>query len=476
MVSHNSRIASLANIVLAPDQTVGAAINWSLPEDLCVPADALALAAQNNACPVEWLGAPTEPLVRFKAWHYNGRVSRPRGAREIISTQARHDDTAPHLVTYIYSVNLDGVGVERGQLAPVGSVTFDKRSESFWWRFECGAMQSGEDLDAYTARAAAALAPAVQPSDLTSFASHAVKSLSDVARFAQASCYSGDSLRLASRHLFSRLGGYLMSDRGGLWYLPRIDGGEKCPLTQAERLMQAIEVATDKAGQFYRLTMPRDAETTALAAHLVSEGIAERIGEIRAKVQDIAEVSRSGQHDGRIEELSRLKESIAVYRDLLGIFDEDLLADAAEVDRMMVAQIEVFTAGAPSRDDAKREKQKQRYEAKRDADGKQPRQKASKTASLTLAPTATPTTAPALVLDDSVLTQVVADFESRKVEIDAGEIVSHPISAGTFHIEADLAFGYIATFEPALSTARTASSFGATIVDAVASVKADLLR
>lgn len=475
MVSHNSRIASLASIVIKPEDTVGAAINWSLPEDLCVPADSLSIAAQNNSCPVEWLGAPTEPLVRFKAWHYGGRVSRPRGAREIIATQARHDDTAPNLVTFIYSVNLDGVGVERGRLAPVGSVTFDKESERFWWRFDNGAMQSGEDLDAYITRASIALAPAVHQSDLMAFAAHAMKSLDDVARFAQASCYSGDSLRLASRHLFARLGGYLMSDRGGLWYLPRIDGGEKCPLTQAERIMQTIEEATDKAGQFYRLTMPRDAETTALAAHLVSEGIAERIGEIRAKVQDIAEVSRSGQHDGRIEELSRLKESIAVYRDLLGIFDEDLLADAAEVDRMMRDQIEVFTAGAPDRDKAKKQKQRERYEAKREAEGKQTRQKASKAASDSPAATATTVTPSALVLDDSELTQVVADFESRKDDIDSGEIVERRISVGTFHIEADLAFGYICNFEPE-QDGRSASSFGATIVDAIASVTAELRR
>ena len=475
MVNHNSRIASLAKIIIKPEDTVGAAINWSLPEDLCITADALALAASNNSCPVEWLGAPTEPLVRFKAWHYGGRVSRPRGAREIVATQARHDDAAPHLVTYIYSVNIDGVGVERGRLAPVGSVTFDKKSEAFWWRFDCGAMQSGEDLDAYTARAADALAPAVQPSDLTSFASHVIKSLSDVSRFAQTSCYSGDSLRLASRHLFSRLGGYLMSDRGGLWYLPRIDGGEKCPLTQAERIMQTIEEATDKAGQFFRLTMPRDAETTALAAHLVTEGIAERIAEIKAKVAEITEVSRSGQHDGRVEELANLRESIGIYRDLLGIFDEDLLADAAEVDRMMREQVEVFTAGAPDREEAKKQKQRERYEAKREAEGKQGRQKGAKTASLNLAPTDAPAIAPAPILDDSELMQVIADFESRKDQIDWGEIVSRRISAGTFHIEADLAFGYICNFEPE-QDGRSASTFGVFIADAINAATADLLK
>lgn len=475
MVSHNSRIASLAKIIIKPEDTVGAAINWSLPEDLCISADALALAASNNNCPIEWLGAPTEPLVRFKAWHYGGRVSRPRGAREIVATQARHDDTAPHLVTYIYSVNLDGVGIERGRLAPVGSVTFDKRSERFWWRFDNGAMQNGEDLDEYITRASIALAPAVHQSDLVAFAAHAMKSLDDVARFAQASCYSGDSLRLASRHLFARLGGYLMSDRGGLWYLPRIDGGEKCPLTQAERIMQTIEEATDKAGQFYRLTMPRDAETTALAAHLVSEGIAERIAEIKAKVAEIAEVSRSGQHDGRIEELANLRESIAVYRDLLGIFDEDLLADAAEVDRMMREQVEVFTAGAPDREKAKKQKQRERYEAKREAEGKQGRQKGVKTASKDSAPTDAPATAPALILDDSELTQVIADFESRRSDIDSGEIIERRMSVGTFHIEADLAFGYICNFEPE-QDGRSASTFGATIADAINAAKADLTR
>jgi hypothetical protein len=463
MVSHNANIASLANIVIAPEQTVGAAINWSLPEALCIRADALALAASNNACPIDWIGAPTEPLVRFKAWHYNGRVSRPRGAREIIATQARHDDAAPHLVTFIYSVNLDGLGIEQGKLAPVGSVTFDRRTESFWWRFECGPMRSAEDLDAYIERAAFALAPSVQASDLTAFASHAIQSLADVSQFAQATCYSGDSLRLASRSLFSRLGGYLMSDRGGLWYLPRTDGGDDCPLTQAERLMRTIEEATDRAGMFYRLTMPRDVETTSLAANLVTEGLTARIGEIKAKVASLAEISRAGQHDTRIEELAQIKKSIAVYRDLLGIFDGDLLADAESVDAMMVEQIEAFDAGAPDREDAKKQKQRARYVAKREAEGKQPRQNASKTAKQMALPTDAPAKAPAPSLDAIEIAGIKAEIERLKIE-ETGEIAERSGSNFKIIIEADLAFGYICEIE---AGDRSASCFGGSISDAI---------
>lgn len=472
MVTHNSRIASLANIVIAPEQTVGAAINWSLPESLCVGADALALAASNSGCPLEWIGAPTEPLVRFKAWHYNGRVSRPRGAREIIATQARHDDAAPHLVTFVYSVNLDGLGIEQGKLAPVGSVTFDKRSQGFWWRFDNSTMQSGETLDDYMMRASIALAPAVQPSDLAAFASHAIKSLDDVARFAQASCYSGDSLRLASRMAFERLGGYLMSDRGGLWYLPRTDGGERCPLTQAERMMQAIESATDNVGKFYRLTMPRDVETTALAANLVSEGIAARIGEIKAKVAEISEISRAGQHDTRIEELADLKRSILIYRDLLGIFDGDLLADAEAVDAMMVEQISAFDAGAPIREEAKKQKQRERYVAKREAEGKQPRQKASKTASEIAAPTDAPALAPAPVLDASEIAQAKADIARLKID-ETGEIVTRRCSNFTIIVEPDLAFGFICIVE---AGDRSASCFGTGWNDAIDGAIAQVTR
>jgi hypothetical protein len=341
MTSHNVNIKSLASIALSPEQTVGASVNWSIPDQTRIPADAVSVSVAKHSIPASWVGKPTEPIVQFKFWHYGRRVPRAsRKDREIISTPARHN--AKELVSFVYSVNVDSEENEKGNLIPVGSVTFDKKSESFWWRFDCGAKQQSETDDEYHERALASMeSKGVQASDLTDFAKFAVDTLTDVDLFTRIPHYNGDALRDAAATVFKRLGGYSMSARGGFWYLPRTDGGERCPLTNAESFMAVVEEASDRACRFMRLTMPKDAQTTEMAATFVTDGIAGKLADLRERVSKV-EVTRKNQHGTRLEELAMLRADIALYRELLGVVDTELLTGAEEIQNMMEAQIRKF--------------------------------------------------------------------------------------------------------------------------------------
>lgn len=418
MVSHNSRIASLASLVLAPEQTVGASVNWTLPADLRIDEADLLSSARKFGLDESLLGSPTPPLTRFKAWHYDSRIPRPRGSREVLSTPARHDDK--NLVTFVYSANLDGAGKEKGLLAPIGAVTFELDSARFRWQFDCGPKRASETFDEYVDRALAdnQFAGRVDRKDFIAFAQYADRSLSDVDVFVRQPSYCGDALRHAAAATFRKVGGYSMSKRGGFWYLPRTDGGPTCPLSRAETFMQTVEEAAPSA-RFSRLTMPKDASTLEVAGGIVSEGLADQIRALSSKVADLKEVTRKGQHTTRLEELSEVRSKIALYRDLLGLFDEDLLSEADEVESMMREQIATFESSLPSKSE-KSDRAKQPTETQE--------QKSEQ---------ATP------LVDEAALVDLL---ESNLTNILAGEFVRLPfLDSVDLVVETDLAFGFVWT-------------------------------
>jgi len=424
MVSHNARISSLASLVLAPEQTIGASVNWTLPKSMRIAEVDLLGSARTLGLDESLLGSATSPLNRFKTWHYNNRIPRPRGSREVVSTASRHDDD--NLVTFVYSANLDGAGKEKGLLAPVGSVTFEVDAARFRWQFDCGAQRATETFDEYVDRALAEnpFAGRVDREDLLVFAKFADESLSDVDLFVQTPSYCGDSLRVAAASTFRKIGGYLMSDRGGFWYLPRTDGGPTCPLSRAETFMQTIEEASSGEARFSRLTMPKDASTLEVAGGIVSEGIAVQIRNLSAKVAEIREVTRKGQHTTRLEELSEVRSKIVIYRELLGLFDEDLLSEADSVERMMQEQTAIFESTAPS----KPEKSKR---------GKQ----SSSSSSSESEEEPTPVSAP--LVDEVAL---VVRLEAELDRINAGDFVRLPfLDTADIVVESDLAFGFVWT-------------------------------
>lgn len=426
MVSHNSRITSLASLVLAPEQTIGASINWTLSKALRIPEADLLGSARKFGLEESLLGSPTSALARFKAWHCSGsRIPRPRGSREIVSTTSRHDDES--LVTFIYSANLDGVGKEKGLLAPVGSVTFEIESSRFRWMFDCGPQLGSENFYEYVDRALVEnqYSSRLNKEDLLVFAQWADQSLNDVALFHDTPSYCGDSLRVAAASTFRKFGGYSMSDRGGFWYLPRTDGGLDCPLTSAELFMQTIEEASAGAAKFSRLTMPKDASTLEVAGGIVREGIADQIRKLSSRVAEIKEVTRKGQHTTRLEELSELRSKIGMYREMLGLFDEDLLSEADEVEQMMHLQMQQFESSLPSKPSKAERKGKVFSEpllVKQDE--------------------AKP--AGAVYLVDK--TALLSSLETEEARIVSGDFVRLPFHGNVdIVVESDLAFGFVWT-------------------------------
>jgi hypothetical protein len=425
MVSHNSRITSLASLVLAPEQTIGASVNWTLPKSMRIEESDLLSSARKFGLDESLLGSPTSPLNRFKTWHYNNRIPRPRGSREIVSTASRHDDK--NLTTFVYSANLDGAGKEKGLLAPIGSVTFEVDSCRFRWQFDCGAQRAIEDFDEYVDRALEQnpFAGRVDREDLIAFARFADLSLDDVEKFRAVPSYCGDSLRVSIAAAFRKVGGYSMSDRGGFWYLPRTDGGSTCPLSRAELLMQSVEEASSGVGHFSRLTMPKDASTLEVAGGIVRDSLTDQIRSLSAKVAEIKEVTRKGQHTTRLEELGEVRSKIALYRELLGLFDEDLLSEADEVEKMMREQMTQFDSSLPDKP-AKTSRSK-------GASAKQGGQEDAPQEQTDSAP----------LVDEVAL---VGLLESHLDRINAGDFVRVQfLNDADLVIESDLAFGFVWT-------------------------------
>jgi hypothetical protein len=426
MVSHNSRISSLASLVLAPEQTVGASVNWTLPKSLRIAEADLLSTARKFGLDEDLLGSPTSALGKFKTWHASGsRIPRPRGSREIVSTTSRHDDKG--LVTFVYSANLDGVGKEKGLLAPVGSVTFEVESSRFRWMFDCGKQQSSETFDEYVDRALVEnkFAGQLEKDDLLVFARFADQSLNDVALFHDTPSYCGDSLRVAAASTFRKLGGYSMSDRGGFWYLPRTDGGPACPLSRAEVFMQTIEESSSGVARFSRLTMPKDASTLEVAGGIVSEGLAAQIRGLSSRVSEIKEVTRKGQHTTRLEELSEVRSKIELYREMLGLFDEDLLSEADEVEQMMRQQMLEFESSLPSKPSKAERKGKVFSEP-------------------LLVTSNKADAAEAVYLVDKAA--LLLSLEAEEVRIVSGDFVRLPFYGNVdIVVESDLAFGFVWT-------------------------------
>jgi hypothetical protein len=458
MVSHNERITSLANIVIAPEQTVGASLNWSIPEGVKLPAALVKQAVTDNSLPENVFGQPTEPLWQFKFWHYRARVpGRRRNEREIISAPARHQSN--DLVSFVYSVNIDSTEDEKGRLIPVGSVTFNIADEQFWWRFDVGAMQPGETDSDYLDRALAAHDPAhgIEDKDLASFRSYAIHTLNDVAIFAQEPYYNGNSIRDGVSHYFRKVGGYSMSARGGFWYLPRIEGQpDKCPLTRAEAMMAAVETASEKKCRFFRLTMPKDASTTEMASEFVSSGLAERINDIREKVAKIEEVTRKGQHSTRLEELASIRQDIALYRDILGLLDTDLLQSADEVTTMIQEQVSRFEL--PSGDLPAPEKP-----ARTSTRGDRTARPASE------APGEAPVADAACTIFTAEEVEQAADtMAGFAMDIAAGEIITYEFPGkGAISLEEDFSFGYLWTLSLTASGSEVVTGFSDSIGDAI---------
>lgn len=452
METYNAKLRNL--VTLHPDQTVGAMVNWTIPNQLAVPGAVLETAAQQHACNVQWLGAPTSPLARFKTWHYGARIPRARGMREILSTPARHTGADAALVTFVYSTNLDDAGRETGQLAALGSVTYCTATQRFWWRFDNGPCNAGEAAHEYLQRAVQAM-PHVPDVDLQAFQQYVEASLSDVQLFAASQHYSGESLRLAAGFLFRKLGGFPLSDRGGVWYLPRT-GTDRCPLAQATGFIQTVEQATSKQARFYQLAMPRTPDTMELAQQVVQDGLASRIAALRDKVDKVQQVTRNGQHAGKLEELAYLREDIATFRELLGIVDSELLSDAQALDDAMQAQLHEYQTGAPQ--------------------ARQPRAKAAPAASApgvqASALDAAQQQAGAQALCDALAVQEQLGSNAaggvgwQVVVAQAAQQLATLVPAGAvLVVEPDLAFGYFWTLDCGTGAHRVATGVATSLLD-----------
>lgn len=350
MYDHNAKIQSLASVALTPEQTIGASLNWKLPSSMQIHEATMKAALLRHGLPETIMGDPTSPLARFRNLNREGRVChRRRDEHEIVATPVRHDESTRHLVSFCYSVNLDAPGTERGILRQIGSLTFDTSNGSYWWRYEVGPRRQSETIDEYTDRALAAHNISMKParSDLEAFAKHAIALLDDVCRFETPS-HCGDYIRHSVSVYLRRIGGYLMSQRGGFWYLPRT-GQNHCPFTQSEKLISALEEASVGEAKFYRLTMPKDSSSIDTAGEIVRESLSDRISELLQSVTEMGEITRRGQHAGRLEEISELRSRIAIYRDMLGILDSDLLSGADEVERLLNQQIEAHEKAAATK-------------------------------------------------------------------------------------------------------------------------------
>ena len=340
MKAHNTRIAQLANVALTDDQTIGASINWYLthkPVPVATLQGAFAAAGLDAAT----LPEATTGLSRFRTllMYINERIYRrfPDGKREFVAAQVKHTGQDKELSSYSYSANLAD-STEKTKLVQIGTITFNTSNDTFHWRYAQDRSQAGESLESYRDRCLA-LQSEFTAEDYDFFATFAEGILTEVDTYVSAPHYDVVRLREILKAQFTSAGCYSLSARGGFWFAPRT-GTSTCPWGYVQQVMQAFE--TIENNHFLLLTMPKDERTLETAATVVEDGLMSRISDIAETLQKVTEMTRKGQHDKRISELSDIVQQAQLYSEMLGLTTDELNNRILEVRSIIDSQIAAY--------------------------------------------------------------------------------------------------------------------------------------
>lgn len=336
----NSRIGIIS---LPEEQTIGATINWYLTHNP-VPTEALAAAFEANGLDSGKLPEPTSGNARFRTLcvRLNERIYRrlpSGGRREFVVAQVKHTGEDKHLNSYAYSANF-GNGTEKAKLVQVGTLTFDKKNDTFSWRFANDRINPGEQLSEYIARSVADFdGTGVVAEDLGFFAEFSHRILEEVEVYANGSFYDIARLRNILRDRFNDAGAFTLSARGGFWFAPRFDG--TCPFDECSKVMRSFE-QVDPNNRFLLLTMPKDEQTVETAASVVEEGLLSRVEDVIAALDKVEEMKRAGQHDSRLAELTDLIAKADLYSELLGMATDSLRLRVEDARATIAAQVAAY--------------------------------------------------------------------------------------------------------------------------------------
>jgi hypothetical protein len=341
MKTHNER---LDLVELDASQTVGASINWYLTHQPTEKA-ALERAYAINGLDPETLPSETTPQMRFRALRGdNMRIfcRLPNGERrEFVSVPVKHTDARDAtLLSFAYSANL-AHGREKARLVQIGTITYDTASGAFSWRFAPDRMSAGESEDDYLQRSLEGMREHFCDVELVFFREFAINLLKEVDVYASAPHYDIARLRDILRDEFVKSGSYPLSARGGFWFAPRLSTGG--PLEYVSRVMRAFE-RVSKDNRFLLLTMPKDEATVATAADAVETGLLSRIAAVEAALENVPEQTRAGQHDTRIDELTRIVHQGDLYAEVLGLMTTRLEERVTAVRKQIERQQRVFQA------------------------------------------------------------------------------------------------------------------------------------
>ena len=342
MKTHNERIAEIATIKLAPEDTIGATINWVLAKNP-VPVDVIADRFVDEGLDPRELPPATSGMARFReiCMYTHQRLHRKTkgNKREYVSTMVKHQGQDKRLTSFAYSINTTASSTEVARIVQVGTLTYDSSVDSYHWRFAADRKSRRETDEEYQDRCLAAQ-PGCDREDLEFFAAFAESVLSEVEIYATAPHYDVVRIREIVRDQFIAGGCYPLSSRGGFWFAPRV--GENGPMQHAERVMRAIE-ALDPGNRFMLLTMPKDASTMETAAAVVEDGLMARIGEIERAIDGLTQ-TRAGQHDSRIAELIDVAQRADLYREILGLATDSLQQRIDSIRAVIAEQTARFEA------------------------------------------------------------------------------------------------------------------------------------
>jgi len=340
MKTHNTRISQLANVALTDEQTIGASINWYLTHD-AVPFMDLHNAFKDVGLDTATLPDATSGLARFRTllMYVNERIylRGPNGKREFVAAQVKHTGQDKELSSYSYSANLSD-DTEKNRMVQIGTITYNTSNDTYHWRFTPDRAKAGESVTDYRDRCLA-MQSEFTAEEYDFFSAFAQNILAEVDTYVTAPHYDVVRLREILKFQFEKAGCYSLSARGGFWFAPRT-GLDNCPWNYVQKVMRAFE--TIKGNHFLLLTMPKDERTLETAATVVEDGLMSRISDIAEALQKITEMTRKGQHDKRISELTDIIQQAQLYSEMLGLTTDELNNRILEVRTIIDAQIAAY--------------------------------------------------------------------------------------------------------------------------------------
>jgi len=350
MINHNATLA-VSTISLTPEQIIGASVNWKLTH-MPVPYALVVQAYNNNNIDIENLPDPTTGLARFRElcqYQFNRTSYRDDNGskRDFVNTVVKHADS--HLISYTYGVNV-AEATEKARVIPVGTITYNTNNDIYHWRFVTDHRLPNESVSDYIVRCHAGMPAEVRLSDCEYFNGFASSLLAEVDQYVSGTNYDIVKLRDILKQAFIDYGCFTLSQRGGFWFAPRTTGDSTCPFTNIINLVRAFESINEMAGipendsiSFMLLTMPKDTATVNAAASVVQENLLDKVNEISDAIDKIKEVTRSGQHNSRINELARIVATAELYRDMLGMTTDALQDRISEVMQIINNQTSNFS-------------------------------------------------------------------------------------------------------------------------------------